>query len=428
MKTSWSLRTLIGSRSPPVARSPSRRGPTAPSSTSSRSPPAANPISPRGCRPQMFKAKYGKEMVVVNKPGAGGGLAWSQMNNTPGDGYTITGVNLPHIVLQPLEADAPTSRPRTSPPSTSSTTRRTRSSSRPTARSRRSTTSSRRRARSPRPSPSRARAPTPRITPRGRASIATSRSRRRTCRSRAPATCSRRSSAVTCRRRCRTPRSRSSRRARCACSRSRATKRLPQFPDVPTFRELGVDWVDGAYRGVGVPKSTPPEIRKQVSDMMDAINKDPEPRTQDVRARVRGHRHRLRPDAEVPEGARRRIHELGQGARAREVGSAVNAMAHLFALLASAAMPAYTAYKYLAYAHAPGEFDDAYSEALATLSSRNFRCASSPRCSPPSAASTGRCGAGFWSSSSRWRSLRASADLDARLRLGDGRRSSVGRS
>ena len=30
-------------------------------------------------------------------------------------------------------------------------------------------------------------------------------------------------------------------------------------------------------------------------------------------------------------------------------------------------MPAYTAYKYLAYAHAPGEFDDAYAEALATL-------------------------------------------------------------
>jgi tripartite-type tricarboxylate transporter receptor subunit TctC len=53
-------------------------------------------------------------------------------------------------------------------------------------------------------------------------------------------------------------------------------KRLPQFPDVPTFRELGLNWVDGAYRGIGVPKSTPPEIRKQVSDTMDAVNKDPE--------------------------------------------------------------------------------------------------------------------------------------------------------
>ena len=53
-------------------------------------------------------------------------------------------------------------------------------------------------------------------------------------------------------------------------------ERLPQFPDVPTFRELGMNWVDGAYRGIGVPKSTPPDVRKQVSDMMDAINKDPE--------------------------------------------------------------------------------------------------------------------------------------------------------
>ena len=52
-------------------------------------------------------------------------------------------------------------------------------------------------------------------------------------------------------------------------------KRLPQFPDVPTFKELGMNWVDGAYRGIAVPKSTPPAVRKQVSDMMDAINKDP---------------------------------------------------------------------------------------------------------------------------------------------------------
>jgi tripartite-type tricarboxylate transporter receptor subunit TctC len=40
-------------------------------------------------------------------------------------------------------------------------------------------------------------------------------------------------------------------------------KRHPLLPDVPTFKELGVDWVDGAYRGIGVPKSTPPEVRKR---------------------------------------------------------------------------------------------------------------------------------------------------------------------
>jgi tripartite-type tricarboxylate transporter receptor subunit TctC len=52
---------------------------------------------------QVFSAKYKQEMIVVNKAGAGGALAWSQMNNMPGDGHTIIGVNLPHIVLQPLE-------------------------------------------------------------------------------------------------------------------------------------------------------------------------------------------------------------------------------------------------------------------------------------------------------------------------------------
>jgi tripartite-type tricarboxylate transporter receptor subunit TctC len=53
-------------------------------------------------------------------------------------------------------------------------------------------------------------------------------------------------------------------------------KRHPLLPDAPTFRELGVDWVDGAYRGVGVPKSTPADARKRVSDLWRALNNDPE--------------------------------------------------------------------------------------------------------------------------------------------------------
>ena len=53
-------------------------------------------------------------------------------------------------------------------------------------------------------------------------------------------------------------------------------KRHPLLADVPTFRELGVDWVDGAYRGIGVPKSTPPEARKRLSDLWAALNADPE--------------------------------------------------------------------------------------------------------------------------------------------------------
>lgn len=53
-------------------------------------------------------------------------------------------------------------------------------------------------------------------------------------------------------------------------------KRHPLLPDVPTFRELGVDWVDGAYRGIGMPKSTPPETRRRMAELWAALNADPE--------------------------------------------------------------------------------------------------------------------------------------------------------
>jgi tripartite-type tricarboxylate transporter receptor subunit TctC len=53
-------------------------------------------------------------------------------------------------------------------------------------------------------------------------------------------------------------------------------KRHPLLPDVPTFKELGLDWIDGAYRGIGMPKSTTPEARKRMSDLWGALNNDPE--------------------------------------------------------------------------------------------------------------------------------------------------------
>jgi tripartite-type tricarboxylate transporter receptor subunit TctC len=53
-------------------------------------------------------------------------------------------------------------------------------------------------------------------------------------------------------------------------------KRHPLLPDVPTFKELGVEWVDGAFRGVGVPKSTPMEARKRLAELFLALNNDPE--------------------------------------------------------------------------------------------------------------------------------------------------------
>jgi tripartite-type tricarboxylate transporter receptor subunit TctC len=51
-------------------------------------------------------------------------------------------------------------------------------------------------------------------------------------------------------------------------------QRLPYFPDVPTFRELGIDWVDGAYRGIGVPSSTHEDMRRRISEMFSEIGRD----------------------------------------------------------------------------------------------------------------------------------------------------------
>jgi len=57
-------------------------------------------------------------------------------------------------------------------------------------------------------------------------------------------------------------------------------QRLSYFPDTPTFRELGIDWVDGAYRGVGVPQSTPENLRRQISEMFSDIGRDADFRRQ----------------------------------------------------------------------------------------------------------------------------------------------------
>ena len=53
-------------------------------------------------------------------------------------------------------------------------------------------------------------------------------------------------------------------------------ERHPAFPDVPTFRELGYDLVSGAYRGIAVPSSASEETRQAVSDAIAKINADPD--------------------------------------------------------------------------------------------------------------------------------------------------------
>jgi tripartite-type tricarboxylate transporter receptor subunit TctC len=226
---------------------------------------------------EVFKVKYGKDMIVVNKAGAGGGLAWSQMNNTPGDGYTIVGVNLPHIVLQPLEpntnfktedanpvyffhytpdaiivaADSPfktlddlTKAAREKPEAVTFAGSGTNSANHAAwARFDRDF-----------------KVKTTYVPFKGTGDMLSS-----ILGGHVAAAMSYSTLAI-------------QQKGKMRMLAVASDRRLPQFPDVPTFRELGVDWVDGAYRGVGVPKSTPPEIRKQISDMMDAIGKDPEAR------------------------------------------------------------------------------------------------------------------------------------------------------
>jgi len=54
------------------------------------------------------------------------------------------------------------------------------------------------------------------------------------------------------------------------------TERLDQLPDVPTFLELGYDnVVFKMWRGILVPKDTPDEIVKYLSDKFEKCTKDP---------------------------------------------------------------------------------------------------------------------------------------------------------
>ncbi len=52
-----------------------------------------------------FKEIFGQELVVTYKPGGGGAVGWSQLNTMAGDGSTMMGINLPHIVLKPKQGN-----------------------------------------------------------------------------------------------------------------------------------------------------------------------------------------------------------------------------------------------------------------------------------------------------------------------------------
>jgi tripartite-type tricarboxylate transporter receptor subunit TctC len=226
---------------------------------------------------QAFQIKYKQEMIVINKPGAGGALAWSQMNNMPGDGHTIVGVNLPHIVLQPLEpetqfkteditpvyffhytpdavivaADSPFKtfadlvRAAREKPEAVTIAGSGTNSANHVAQVRLDRELG---------------VKTTYVPFKGTGDMIAS-----ILGGHVSAAMSYSTLAI-------------QQKGKMRMLAVATEKRLPQFPEAPTFRELGFNWVDGAFRGIGVPKSTPPAVRKQVSDMMDALNRDPEMR------------------------------------------------------------------------------------------------------------------------------------------------------
>jgi tripartite-type tricarboxylate transporter receptor subunit TctC len=55
-----------------------------------------------------------------------------------------------------------------------------------------------------------------------------------------------------------------------------ADKRDPAFPDVPTLKELGINWTMGAWRGIALPKGTSPEIVAVMEKALDKVVKGKE--------------------------------------------------------------------------------------------------------------------------------------------------------
>ncbi len=226
-----------------------------------------------------FKQKIGQDLIVESKVGAGGALAWAQLNAMPADGYTIMGINLPHIVLQPLEGNvqyktddlqsvywfhftpdalivtndspfktlaefiaAAKAKPGDLTIAGSGT-----NSANHVAHERLNALGG---------------IKTTYVPFKGTGDLISS-----VLGGHVSATMSYVTFAA-------------SQKGKVRMLAVATEKRHPLFPDVPTFKEAGLNWVDGAYRGIAMPKSTPAELQKRVSDAFDAINKDPEFRKQ----------------------------------------------------------------------------------------------------------------------------------------------------
>jgi len=215
------------------------------------------------------------DTVIQYKPGAGGGLMWAQMNALPGDGLNIIGINLPHIFLQPLEGQVQYKTEDVTPvywfhytPDAiivlSSTPIKTYQDLVQAAKSYGDKLSfggsglnSANHAASARFNMLTG-AKTTYVPFKGTGDMTTA-----VLGGHVSGAMSYTAFAI-------------NNKTRVRALAVAMDKRHPLLPDTPTFKELGIDWVDGAYRGIGVPRSTPPEVRKRVSDLWHALNTDPE--------------------------------------------------------------------------------------------------------------------------------------------------------
>lgn len=222
---------------------------------------------------------YKQQMVVVNKAGAGGGLAWSQMNNYASDGTSIVGINLPHIVLQPLQEG---SQFKTEDISGVYYYHFTPDALMVSANSPYKTYQEFVDAAKKNPGKLTlagsgqysgnqmaaerlnrlARIKIEYVPFKGTGDLISS-----LIGMHVDGTMGYLPLAIQQKEKVRTL--------------AIATeKRHPALPDVPTFKELGLDWVDGGYRGIGMPKSTPEDIKKKMSDFMAKLNSDTKAKAQ----------------------------------------------------------------------------------------------------------------------------------------------------
>ena len=223
----------------------------------------------------VWRKKWGQELVIESKPGAGGALAWSLLNGFPGDGYTIMGTNMPHLVLQPLEGnvsyqtddivnviffnytpDAIIVR-NESPFKTFQDFVAAAKAKPGTLNLAGSGTNSANHAAHARLTQA-AGITTTYVAFKGTGDLIAS-----LLGGHVDGAMSYSSLGM-------------AQKGRTRVLAVATEKRLPYFPDTPTFREVGIDWVDGGYRGAGVPKSTPEDLRKRISDMFEEINRDAE--------------------------------------------------------------------------------------------------------------------------------------------------------